>query len=110
MVTFLHVWKVWGGREVYRHRACRRLVRRAGRRGNPGWNWAHRDEQENRAMGTAAKSCHAGPLLTSRCSRKSSLTHQGLHAIIIIIAIGGGRGAGQREENKPHRVHMPRPT
>ena len=61
IVTALREWKAWGGHETYKFHVAWDLAKRASTQGNPLFYWTYADEQENRVMGTAAKSVHAGP-------------------------------------------------
>ena len=61
MCTCLITWKMSGGHMVPKHHFAWHLVERAAENGNPRFSWTYSDEQENRAMGTVAKSLWNGP-------------------------------------------------
>ena len=61
MCEFLVTWKLSGGHVVPKHHFAWHLAERAATNGNPRFSWTYIDEQENRAMGTVAKSLWNGP-------------------------------------------------
>ena len=52
--------KAFGGHMVFKHHMAWHLAERAGRLGNPKFYWTYADEQENRVMGSVARSLHGG--------------------------------------------------
>ena len=60
MCRFLSCWKAMGGHCVPKHHFAWHLVQRASTQGNPRFYWTYADEQENRVMGSVAKSLHGG--------------------------------------------------
>ena len=60
MSRFLAHWKAFGGHLVFKHHMAWHLAERAGRLGNPKFYWTYADEQENRVMGSVARSLHGG--------------------------------------------------
>ena len=63
MSRFLTCWKVNGGHCVFKHHCAWHLAQRAPNHGNPRFYWSDADEQENRVMGSVAKSLHGGNTL-----------------------------------------------
>ena len=60
MSRFLSCWKAYGGHCVPKHHFAWHLAQRARTQGNPRFYWTYADEQENRVMGSVAKSLHGG--------------------------------------------------
>ena len=60
MFRFLTCWKSFGGHCVPKHHFAWHLAQRASTQGNPRFYWTYADEQENRVMGSVAKSLHGG--------------------------------------------------
>ena len=60
MSRFLASWKAFGGHMVFKHHMAWHLAERAGILGNPWLYWTYADEQENRVMGSVARSLHGG--------------------------------------------------
>ena len=60
MSRFLASWKAYGGHCVFKHHCAWHLAQRAPTQGNPRFYWTYADEQENRVMGSVAKSLHGG--------------------------------------------------
>eukprot|EP00959_Pyramimonas_sp_CCMP1952_P331350 6938650-Pyramimonas_sp.AAC.1 len=60
ILRFLTYWQNYGGHEVFKHHVAIHCVMQSRRLGNPRCRWTYADENENRLMGSAAKSVHHG--------------------------------------------------
>ena len=60
LLRFLHCWKSFGCHQVFKHHMVFHVAEFVAIHGNPKYYWTYADENENRLMGTVAKSLHAG--------------------------------------------------
>ena len=70
LIRFLHFYKAAGGHEVFKFHMLYHVAEYAAVHGNPRFYWTYADEQENRLMGTVAKSLHAGRTFYTRFLEK----------------------------------------
>eukprot|EP00959_Pyramimonas_sp_CCMP1952_P151415 3168363-Pyramimonas_sp.AAC.1 len=60
MTSFLRAWSSYKGHLVPKCHMCWHLAEQCAEMGNPAACWAYPDENENRLMGTVAKSLRGG--------------------------------------------------